>query len=63
MTLLFAFPKIVREMEEADPIREIPVLLLTSGKSSPSLRLVSGPNWARCAASDCVGQRALDASR
>ena len=30
-----AVPETVREMEDADPIREIPVLLLTPGKSTP----------------------------
>ncbi|MGB8537219.1 MAG: hypothetical protein WCD57_12435, partial [Acidobacteriaceae bacterium] len=30
-----AVPATVREMEDTDPIREIPVLLLTPGKSTP----------------------------
>jgi pimeloyl-ACP methyl ester carboxylesterase len=30
-----AVPETVREMQDADPIRGIPVLLLTPGKSSP----------------------------
>jgi pimeloyl-ACP methyl ester carboxylesterase len=30
-----AVPETVREMEDADPIREIPVLLLTPGNSTP----------------------------
>ena len=30
-----AVPETVREMGDADPIREIPVLLLTPGKSTP----------------------------
>jgi pimeloyl-ACP methyl ester carboxylesterase len=30
-----AVPETVREMQDADPIREIPVLVLTPGKSTP----------------------------
>jgi pimeloyl-ACP methyl ester carboxylesterase len=30
-----AVPDTVREMQDADPIRDIPVLILTPGKSTP----------------------------
>ena len=40
-----AVPDSVREMQDAEPIRGIPVLLLTPGKSSPAVRGLPAEDW------------------
>ena len=57
-----SIPDTVKEMDEAEPIREIPVTVLTPGKSIPLSAEVPLPHWRQCAAGDCPGQRTLDSS-
>ena len=48
-----AVPDTVREMQDAEPIREIPVLVLTPGKVDPALRSVPGKDREQCATGNC----------
>ena len=57
-----AVPDTVREMQDAEPIRGIPVLLLTPGKSSPAFRRLPQEDWGHGDAGDRIRKRALDSS-
>ena len=58
-----AVPDTVREMEHADPIRGIPVLVLTPGKSTPLQDRPPSPYRRQRAANHRTRQCALDSSR